>query len=79
MAGAGGGEQVAGREGPVGPPGVGDGGDLLLGGEVAELIGGPDCRARAGQLRPTWLRKVALSQNRYSSTMRPSVHRAAVL
>lgn len=31
-----------------------------------------------GQARPIWLRNVALSQNRYSSVMRPSVQRAAV-
>src|SRR6266581_3046189 len=38
----GGGKQVAGRQAAVGPPFLGDGEDLLLGGEVAELIGGPD-------------------------------------
>lgn len=38
----GGGEQVAGREAAVGPPFVSYGEDLLLGGEVAELVGGPD-------------------------------------
>jgi len=31
-----------------------------------------------GQARPIWLRNVALSQNRYSSVMRPSFQRAAV-
>jgi hypothetical protein len=35
----GGGEQVAGRQAAVGPPSVGDGQDLLLGGEVVELAG----------------------------------------
>ena len=38
----GGREQVAGGEAPVGPPFVGDGEHLLLGGEVVELIGGLD-------------------------------------
>ena len=35
-----GGEEVAGRQAAVGPPFLGDGEDLLLGGEVVELIGG---------------------------------------
>jgi hypothetical protein len=38
----GGGKQVAGRQAAVGPPFLGDGEDLLLGGEVAELIGDQD-------------------------------------
>src|SRR6266581_7425135 len=38
----GGGKQVAGRQAAVGPPFLGDGEDLLLGGEVVELIGGLD-------------------------------------
>jgi hypothetical protein len=38
----GGGKQVACRQAAVGPPFLGDGEDLLLGGEVVELIGGLD-------------------------------------
>ena len=38
----GGGKQIAGRQAAVGPPFVGDSEDLLLGGKVVELIGGPD-------------------------------------
>jgi hypothetical protein len=38
----GGGKQVAGRQAAVGPPFLGDGEDLLLGGEVVELIGDLD-------------------------------------
>ena len=37
-----GGKQVAGRQAAVGPPFLGDGDDLLLGGAVVELIGGLD-------------------------------------
>ncbi len=37
-----GGEQVAGSQAAVGPPFVGDGEDLLLGGQVVELVGGLD-------------------------------------
>jgi hypothetical protein len=37
-----GGEQVAGSEAAVGSPLVGDGQDFLLGGEVVELVCGPD-------------------------------------
>src|SRR5690349_11544569 len=36
------GEQVAGRQAAVGAPSVGDGQDLMLGGEMAELVGGLD-------------------------------------
>src|SRR5229473_4374290 len=38
----GGGKQVAGRQAAVRPPFLGDGEDLLLGGEVVELVRGPD-------------------------------------
>src|SRR6266516_1964481 len=38
----GGGEQVAGRQAAVGPPFLGDGQDLLLGGQVFQLIDGLD-------------------------------------
>src|SRR6266498_844415 len=38
----GGGEQVAGGQAAEGPPFLGDGEDLLLGGEVVELVGGLD-------------------------------------
>src|SRR6266849_6922335 len=38
----GGGKQVAGRQAAVGPPFLGDGEDLLLSGEVVELVGDLD-------------------------------------
>src|SRR5215471_14415740 len=38
----GGGEQVAGRQAAVGPPFAGDVEDLLLAGEVVEVVGGLD-------------------------------------
>ena len=38
----GGGEQVAGGQAAVGTPVLGDGQDLLLGGQVVEPVGGPD-------------------------------------
>jgi len=40
------GEQVAGRQAAVGPPFLGDGEDLLLRGEMVELIGGLDGLAK---------------------------------
>ena len=42
----GGGEQVAGRQATVGPPFLGDSQDLLLGGQVVQLIGGLDGLAK---------------------------------
>src|ERR1700722_7911433 len=38
----GGGKQIAGRQAAVGPPFPGDGQDLLLGGQVVQLVSGPD-------------------------------------
>src|SRR5580704_12713956 len=76
----GGGEQVAGRQAAVGAPFVGDGEDLLLGGEVVEPVGGLDGLAypqaarhdnvfpaeqeQGRPARPRWLRPAARSCRR---------------